>query len=312
MHRATGLFLIALLLSAVFFLALPGTTAWQRVVQDAGHGPVFAGIAVVLLLMQGTPGVLPPSKNYWRALVIAVGLGAASELIQRWQPGRDVSLLDVAHDAAGAALGLALWALLRRSPERTIRRRSVLGAVALGTLVLLAWEPLRCATAYAERSRAFPVLLQGTGSASLYFARGHDSRLGREEIPAAWRKAGDGKAVRLTCRGGTRPALELLEPAPDWRGYHTLNLDLVNPGDRPLKFVLRVLDAHHDWTDEDRFNKPVRVAPASRVTLQVPLAAVEAAPARRRMDMTAISNVMLFSGAPLMGTGFYVARIWLQ
>jgi hypothetical protein len=62
MSRATGLILIALLLAAVFFLSLPGTTAWQRVLQDAGHGPVFAGIAIVLLLMQ-SPGASRPARR---------------------------------------------------------------------------------------------------------------------------------------------------------------------------------------------------------------------------------------------------------
>ena len=83
MSRRAGLTLIALLLAAVFFLSLPGVTAWQRVLQDAGHGPVFAGIAVVILLMQRTAAAGPSATMYWRALLITIALGVGSELVVR-------------------------------------------------------------------------------------------------------------------------------------------------------------------------------------------------------------------------------------
>jgi hypothetical protein len=323
MHRTTGLLAIALLLATVFFLSLPGGTAWQRVTQDAGHGPVFAAIAVIALLLQRPRVRMRLPGMYWRAFVVALALGIATELIQRFQPNRTVSLLDVLHDAAGAALGLALYALgsstTRLNPGPTEAAvasagplpRPVLWCIVLGALALLAWQPLQCARAYAERKRAFPTLLQAASGSDLYFTQARNASLQRSEVPAAWRTAQDGTAVRLEY-GGRRPALEIGEPAPDWRGHDRLMLDLVNPGDQPLEFVLRILDAHHDWSHEDRFNMPVVIPAASRVTVQVSLAAVASAPARRRMDMAAIKNVMLFAPAPLPGTEFYVPRIWLQ
>jgi hypothetical protein len=321
--RTVGVMLIALLIAAVFFLSLPGVTAWQRVLQDAGHGPVFAAIALVVLLMQRTGTAGPSVQMYWRAWLITMGLGAGSELVQHFQPGRSVSLLDVIHDAAGALLGLALFALIdrwRASPDRGRAEpsgtasppTSLLVCLGLGALVLLAWEPLQCAKAYAERSRVFPVLLQGARPSDLYFTQARNGTLARAAVPERWLEPGDSDAVRLEHRSGHKAAIEIAEPAPDWRGHDSLLLDLVNPAARPLQLTLRILDAHHDWSDADRFNMPVVVPPTSRVVVHVALAAVAAAPSRRVMDMGDIRNVMLFARQPLPGTEFYVARVWLR
>ena len=76
--------------------------------------------------------------------------------------------------------------------------------------------------------------------------------------------------------------------------------------------MLRILDATHDWSHEDRFNLPLVIPPRSRTTVRVALPAVEAAPATRRMDMARIANVMLFGRPPATPGALYVSRIWLE
>ena len=65
--RIAGVVLVGLLLSAVFLLSLPGATLWQRVVQDAGHGPVFAGIAVLLLMRDPVASAAIRSASQYRS-----------------------------------------------------------------------------------------------------------------------------------------------------------------------------------------------------------------------------------------------------
>jgi hypothetical protein len=249
-----------------------------------------------------------------------VVIGIISEFVQYLQPDRHVSFMDALHDLAGAALGLALFALFERRRSRDSTAGIPGGAfgaaplvvIVCGATVLLAWQPLRSAHAYAARSSAFPTLLQATRAADLYFVQGRAAELQLTALPSPWLRAEEGDALRLSFPSGTRPALELVEPAPDWRGHDTLLLDVTNPGNEALKFTLRILDSHHDWTHEDRFNMPVTIPPASRVTVQVSLAAIASAPARRSLDMAAIANVMLFSRTPLPATEFYVSRLWLE
>jgi hypothetical protein len=271
------------------------------------------------------------SRLFLRAFLIAVAIGVMSEIVQFLQPSRSVSISDVVHDAAGAALGLTLVALFERrkrglQEHEPMQSTPWLVALALGTSVLLAWQPIRCATAYAERNRVFPTLLQATHHIDIsgYFARAREADLTESPLPAPWRSVrerevgrgyetdSDGAALRLSFRQGTRPALELEEPAPDWRGYDTLKLDLTNPAHQPLRFTLRIHDAQHDQSHTDRFNTPITIPAGSRVTVRVSLAAVASAPRDRAMDMAAIRNVMLFSRRPMPGTEFYVSRLWLE
>jgi hypothetical protein len=307
--RSVGIVLIGILLAAVLGPSLPGVTAWQRVLQNAAHGPVFAAIAVVLALMQTVPVAARsrPSRIYWSAFVGAVVLGVATELAQILMQGRDASMLDVLHDAVGASLGLALLAMIEAR-----RLRPVALAVVLLAFTNLTWEPFECARAYAARNAAFPGLAAADSAADLYFLRAHGAQFVQEPLPDRWRQPGEGRALALRFAPGARPAFDIDEPAPDWRGYRILAIDITNPAGTPLSGVLRVHDARHDWSYDDRFNLPVVIPPMTRATLRVAVAAIEAAPRGRRMDLSAVANVMLFTTSPPSGGVFYVSRVWLE
>lgn len=317
---AAGVALVALLLSAVFFLSLPGTTLWQRVVQDAGHGPVFAGIAIALLLMRPPPAgaVVRPVSAYGRAFAWATVIGIVTELIQFSMPGRSVSLMDALHDAAGAALGLAVvWFVERRRAGGHgdacggSHARIVL-AIALLAFTILAWQPLQCARAYAARNAAFPTLVPTGPLADESFVQPHDAGVSYAPLPDQYRQPGDRESVRLEFAPGTAPGLQLIEPYPDWRNHDVLAIDVTNPGPGPVTFVVRVHDAQHDMSHEDRFNQPVEIPAATRTTIRISLQAVATAPAHRRMDLGAVRDLMLFAPQPLPVGEFYVNRIWLE
>jgi hypothetical protein len=351
--------IIAAMVAAVFFLSLPGTTVWRKVLQDAGHGPVFAVVGIVLALMRAPPvgeSARSPAM-YLRAFAIAVAIGVATELIQYFQPGRNVSLIDVLHDAAGAAFGLALLVVAERrrpspglpptspasagevdepslgvpptspasagevrepSPAQQRERVGAAGVralsimIALAAFAILAWQPLQAARAYAARAAAFPTLADGEAQPGDTFLAGRNALLDRRPLPARWARPGDRASLHLRFERASLPAFDLFEPSPDWRGYSTLALDVTNPGPAPLRFTLRIHDEQHDWSNDDRLNLPIVVPPGVRTTIRVSLAAVESAPRSRRMDLSRIADVMLFSRSPAAGTEFYVSRAWLE
>ena len=316
LQRRTGVLIIAAMVAAVLLLSVPGQQMWRKVLQDAGHGPVFAVIAIVLALMRA-PDAASRARSgrvLWQSLAIAAGIGAATELVQFLQPGRSVSLLDVLHDTAGAALGLAALSLVER------RAAAAGGAgwgdwawpAGLAALVVLAWPPLECAHAYARRASAFPVLLSGETRADLYFLRAREAVIERASLPDAYRKAGDLPAVHVVHLPGARPGIELFEPAPDWRGHAILSVDLTNPGRQPLVLVLRIFDARHDWEDRDRLNLPLVIPPETRTTARISIASIDSAPAGRAMDLASVANVMLFSPQAVDGSGFYVSSLRLE
>jgi hypothetical protein len=316
-NRTAGLLVLAALLAALLALVPPTATLWQRTLGDAGHGPIFAGIAVVFLAMQAATGGRHSRAAYMRAFAFAVALGIATEIAQIWMPNRSVSAMDVLHDAAGAMLGLVIVALVQ-SRLRKSRVEKSAGSVALlitlgvVAIAVLAWEPFNTARAYSQRSRAFPTLAPMGSVADAAFAGARNASVTRSPLPPQWRRPGDGDALKLSFEAGSTPAFEISEPASDWRGHRTLSIDITNPGSAPLVLTLRILDRSHNWEHVDRFNLPLVIAPATRRIVEVPLSDVEAAPASRRMDMAGIANLMLFSPQPVENREFHVSRIWLE
>lgn len=325
---ASGLALIAALLACVFVFSLGGQHYWERIVMDAAHGPVFGAIAVVLLLMHAPR--TDTGRRGWDAYLAAflwtVVLGVASEIAQHFMPDRSVSLRDVLHDAAGAALGLSLIALFERrnaSSDRTripgaggrsAERQSPgstnawLVLLAVAAFSVLAWPVIQCARTYAERAAALPALVPLAGRAESRFVRVHEAMPSRVTLPERWRRAGDaGQFLALRFASGSSPALELHEPSPDWTGFDVLAVDVANPGPEPLAFVLRISDARHDWSHVDRLNLPVSFPPQSRTTLRLSLAELRKAPQGREMNLGAIANVMLYSAGPQPGEEVFVA-----
>jgi hypothetical protein len=317
----SALALVSVLLAAVMLPGPSQATLWRRVLQDAGHGPVFAGIAIVLLLWRAplSGATVRSGAQYRDAFLLALALGVLTELVQAWMPDRQVSSLDALHDAAGAALGLSVAWWLERRRSAGVRKAHTSWAAgpwvlltAMSALALLAWQPLQVARAYAARHAAFPTLLPLGPIADASFAGAHHAVLGHGPLPPRYRRAGDADSVRLTVAAGARPGLQLIEPVPDWRAHGVLAVDLTNPGAGPVQLSLRVLDATHDWTYEDRFNQAVEIPAASRVTLRFSVDAIATAPRGRRMDLAAVSDLMLFALQPLHSGELYVTRIWLE
>jgi hypothetical protein len=314
MHRAAIVVALAALLSLLLFVRLPGQGLWHDVTLNASHGPIFAVVAVLLVLMH-PKGARSGGTAYVDAFFIAVGLGILIEILQTLahRPG---SPFDVMTDAAGAAAGLGLWAMVERRRGRS-RPQAVAGswwplALALAGMTLVAWPPLQAARAYAQRAAEFPVVVQFKSPRDLAFVVADGVGVGVVELPAPWAREAGEHALRLGFDAGHAPAVQVVEPSRDWRGYSVVAADLTNPGDHEVRLTFRILDAHHDWTHRDRFNLPLVLPPRTRITVRVAMSEVQAAPASRPMDLGRIANVMLF-GRPAARPGeIYVSRLWLE
>ncbi|MFO1426584.1 MAG: hypothetical protein U1F11_06345 [Steroidobacteraceae bacterium] len=164
--------------------------------------------------------------------------------------GGDASVGDLVRDLLGYAIGVAICLARgsrRRTPRRTLPPHLASGGHS-GSSPRSAWSrtfvPLvRTAMAYPKRLQLLPLLADPNVPATLALVeieppaqRARDAA--RPMEPCAWR-ARD-RAVSL--EQGPWPGLRLREPAPDWRAYRSLQLDLVNPGTQPLSLVLRIDD----------------------------------------------------------------------
>jgi len=314
---------VVALLSLFFVIRLPSDKAWLRVSLDASHGPIFAIVAIILAAWLHARAVRRDGQTPWPdwatagwVLLLSVGIGVAVEFLEGLQ-NRPPSLRDLLSDLAGASVGLVLWAVLTRprsAPRDAGHRQAVwtLAAIALLGVTYVGWRPLEAAIAYAGRAAAFPVIAQFRGERDLYFVTTDGTGSSISALPAPWVQQDGETALRLAYEAGHPPAVQVVEPSRDWRGYGVVAVDLTNAGDAELTMVLRILDAGHDWSHEDRLNLPLVIPPRTRTTVRVALAAVEAAPAARRMEMARIANVMLFGRGTAAPGELYVSRIWLE
>jgi hypothetical protein len=314
-QRAVSLAVIAALLSLLLFVQVDGNSAWLRVALDGSHVPIFAGVAMLLAaLLSRRPDSAPDGPRYLLAFALAIGLGAGIEYVQSLT-GRPASAYDMASNAAGAAIGIGLLALYRGARERralTGRARWILVCAAIAGLVFASWRPLEAARAYFDRAQRFPVVAAFDRPRDLYFVTTQGLAADVVPLPARWADAPGERALRIRYAANRPPAVQLAEPSPDWRGFHAIALDVTNAADVELPLVLRILDAGHDWSHEDRFNYRFALPASTRRTIRVPLEAVRSAPAGRPMDLAGIADVMIFSHDPLAGGDLYVSRLWLE
>jgi len=294
-------------LSLLLFVEVPGNGLWHRALLESAHGPIFAAVAVSLLLMRA-PEARTRRSAYVIAFVAALVLGILIELVQSLG-GRPGSAFDVMTDAAGAAAGLALWSLLQRQPGDDAWPAI---AIALAGITFIVWPPLRAANAYAHRAVAFPTIVDFRGPEGLRFVTTEGSPAWIAALPAPWAREADEHALRIRYDEHHVAAMRILEPQADWRGYSIVAMDITNPAERDLQLTFRVFDAAHDGNHADRFNLPLVIPPQTRTTIRVALAAVESAPQGRSMDLARIADVMLFGRESQPPAELYLSRIWLE
>jgi uncharacterized protein YfiM (DUF2279 family) len=310
------------LLSLLLFIRIPSGNEWLRVSLDASHGPIFAVVAMLVAsLLAGRRG--PARANTWPdwhlymlALAISIALGALIEFLQGFE-GRPPSFFDVMTDTAGALAGLSVWTLATKPAAG--ERHAAVGqnpwtviALGLAGLAFVLWRPMHAAIAYAHRAAAFPAIADFSSAHGLDFVTTGGAGVAIADIPAPWAHGPGERALEIRYDPQHPPAVQVVEPQADWRAYSVVAIDLTNTGPGELALVLRILDATHDWSHEDRFNLPLVIPPQTRTTVRVALPVVEAAPATRRMDMARIANVMIFGRPPAAPGVLYVSRLWLE
>jgi len=294
-------------LSLLLFVEVPGHGLWHRALLDSAHAPIFAAVAVSLLLMR-SPEARTRRSAYVIAFVAALVLGILIEIVQSLG-GRPGSVFDVMTDAAGAAAGLALWSVFER--QRGDSTWPAI-AIALAGVVFVAWPPLQVARAYAHRAITFPTIVDFRGPESLQFVTTEGSPAWIAAMPAPWAQEADERALRIRYDEQHVAAMRVLEPQADWRGYSIVAVDITNPAARELHLTFRVFDAAHDGNHTDRLNLPLLIPPQTRTTIRVALAAVESAPQGRSMDLARIADVMLFGRESQPPAELYLSRIWLE
>jgi hypothetical protein len=284
-----SLYLIALFVLAglLLFAPLPITATYLgRTLEDAGHSPLFFLLTLGVINALRDKPRFAGARLYVVAAIVGIGTGFLSEVIQM-PLARDASWEDVAADAVGTILALAVYAFFEGRSRFHRGHRVVAALVACVCVAIYVLPIVRMARAYVHRNGEFPVLADFHSRIELYWT---------VSIGVNRQIVDDALDVDLVAE--SFPGVSFHEPVPDWRGYQTLVVDVENPDPEPLNLGLRVHDRLHKRAFSDRYNRHFELAPRERRTLKIPLEDIRHGPRNRLMDMAHIADVTLFRGAP--------------
>jgi VanZ family protein len=310
-------------LTACLFLAIhlaggSSTSSFWRELNNFGHVPLFGIIALSMFAtFLNLPGIRARRRTtiYLLTLAAVLLLAAVSEWMQVYGP-RDADLGDFVRDLAGAVCALSILAtfdgkLLEQEPWKRQRFRRMVRAAA-ATLLLVAFIPVAMwMESYRRRSARMPMLMRFDSRWELRFIEHNGAELQLAPPPGEWEQIARDRVGKVTFAAGRFPGLVFREPYPDWTPYTYFSLDLYSELDRPMDIVLRIDDAHSNKWVEDRFNLRMTLQPGANL-IRFPLEEMRTAPKTRKMDLSAVSMMVLFAVRPEEPCTLYLADMKLE
>jgi hypothetical protein len=291
-----GIGVVALAL-AVLYVEVPGRPLILHSLQKLGHPTVFGCIALILF---GIRRRIYPFGGIQRDYVVvfsqAVAIGVATELGQALTH-RDPTIKDVLLDARGIAGALALLAAYDpgiRANAAARWARPLLLALAAGVVALTIGPVLWVGSAYVHRSIAGPVLFAPDSALDLLLVSLTDTAPELGALPANFARSANERALRVPLTTRPYSGVVLDEPMSDWRGYHALRIDLINPSRTDLNLHVRIQDREHDGLFTDRFESVETISANSRRWVVIPIETIARGPLQRRLDLTRIGAVTLY------------------
>jgi len=245
-----------------------------------------------------------------RLLILAsvlLVLGALCEVLQQFV-GRSTSLSDVLSNGCGLIAGM-LWCLGRLATAKTRRMAASLVSVCL--LIIPSWAPVFELLECRKQNLKFPLLASFERPRELNAWHAHEATI---EQSIVWLSDGTASMQVNGLAGTQHPGADFLGLISDWHQFAALELDVFNPGNKPLSLRLSIFDRHHYTSGNDpadRFGRAIELPPGEATHIRIELADIKHAPADRLMDLNQIESMNLFTVRPETDFAFLVDNVRL-
>lgn len=234
-------------------------------------------------------------------------LGALCEILQQFV-GRSTSLSDVLANGCGLIAGM-FWCHGRLMINKTRRMAASLMTVCL--LLTPSWYPALELLECRKQNLEFPLLASFERPRELNAWFAHEATI--EQSPT-WHSDGS-SSMQVHGLAGTRhPGANFLGLISDWHQFAALELDVFNPGDKPLSLRFSIFDRHHYHSGHnpaDRFGRAIELPAGEATHIHIELADIKHAPADRLMDLSQIESMNLFTVRPETDFAFLVDNVRL-
>lgn len=245
-----------------------------------------------------------------RLLILAsvlLVLGALCEVLQQFV-GRSTSLGDMLANGSGLIAGM-FWCLGRLSTDRVKRMAASLMTVFL--LFIPSWSPALELLECRKQNLEFPLLASFERPRELNAWHAHEATVVQS---FNWHSDGSASMQVHGLAGTKHPGANFLGLIADWHQFATLELDVFNPGDKPLSLRFSISDRHHYHSGhdpKDRFGRAVELPAGEATHICIELADIKHAPADRLMDISQLESVNLFLVRPETDFVFLVDNVRL-
>ena len=308
---------IAGLLAIVLLFPFPLSARHWGELFNLAHAPAFF-LAFLLVAGLFDPSCIGFPKSLQRILPLGTGrlivlvsvllvLGATCEVLQGFVE-RSPSVSDVVANGCGLVAGL-FWCLSRQRIARA--GRMGLSMVVAGLLSAASWSPtLELYDCYLQH-QDFPLLASFERPRELHAWNPHEAIIDQS---TTWSTQGSASMRVQGCAGTRYPGANLQGPIGNLDESIALEMDVINPGEKPLTLRISIADKLHAASGHaatDRFGTSVELPSEKQVHIRIELADVQNAPASRRMDMTRIESLNLFVVRPEADVVFMVDNVRL-
>lgn len=319
-NRRSVILSVLVLIVGVYVLDgvnLPAQSRLWREFTNAGHAPLFGVLSIAVLVLSRTwiTRLKLPIHHYYLSATATSVTGFLTEVVQYFTP-RDASALDMVYNLIGifsflliaASFDKNLWAvpLFRVSRSRAVVR---LLAVILFSTAFISFGTI--AMAHAHRKVQFPVILDFESWLDKSFLETSFARVDFVSPPEEWASNMSSRVAKWTITPNRLSTVTIQYPNPIWTGYNNLYLEIFSTLAQPMPITLRVNDVQHNFELTDRFNTTIEIQPGAN-PVTIPLSQIESAPQGRKMDMSSIANIILFTSVTAKGQTLFIDNIQLE
>jgi len=296
---------LALLCLVLLFVGGPGPYALRTFRYAWGLGHLFCFSLWTFIYLQWRSG-RPLLRTYAEALLLALVLGAVTELLQIGVAGREATWQDLGLDLLGSLLALVMGGELKSQLDRWR-----LWLVRIPVLLVVCWVLMPLARVVVDDLRAwsqFPLLAGFETRLELGRWGGDSTRTLSDQYVYS-----GSRALRCELNTNRYSGVALKYFPADWSQYRSVRFHLFNPQSEQIELLFRIHDQHH-WDNDsrysDRFNTRLVFQPGW-TKQEISLAEVETAPRERKMDLARIAGLILFVGKLEQPLTFYLDEVQL-
>ncbi|MDX1451214.1 MAG: hypothetical protein R3183_01565 [Oleiphilaceae bacterium] len=296
--------ILALLLSVALFHHIDAHDYFWVSVKDCGHVIVFfQGCLLALSLL--TPWIAAHTAKVWVVALACFLLGLVIELVQP-AFGRNASFLDAWYNLLGVSSAALLFLQHRQSQHR--KRLLAIAAIVFAAGFI---QPALYSGEYFSRAERLPQLVDFTSPWHRLYWQANGNSHGSISSPPSQARAAHNKALKLDFLGGQYPGVRLFDFWPDWQSGDSLTATLWLAGNTPRTLHVRMHDREHKQEYRDRYNRTFTLHPGLNI-LSIALTDIQSAPETRKMDLSKMEEIGLFTVQPERPMQIYLMALRLE